>query len=339
MTYEASGSTLAHMKRRQRRRAQSGQVMVETVIVLSVLVFLILGALQIMMLQHGRIMTEYAAYNACRAGIVHNGDWNVMQNAAMIGALPIYNRTDTPLRFLEAWAKVKAVSEATQAVDMSMGTLERLAGDLIGVEISGIAQDISLIEVHVTSPTAAAFREADRWQQNQVAQSTEIDPHGVLKYPDNATEIDFDDVEFFKSLHTEHPGEGRLGVDVRVLYPLRIPVVNKIIFELWLAQLELGTRRIESDITEWAQMRGRTVGGRRSGMYLDEAVADVGDEGPLDDFFTTPQWRREVRTLRWVADRYGVYLIPLHATYAMQMQSNMYEGNRREPVWFTIEEL
>jgi len=70
------------------------------------MVFLILGALQIMMLQHGRIMTEYAAYNAARAGIVHNANWNVMRNAAMIATLPIYKRTDTPLRFAGAVAPI-----------------------------------------------------------------------------------------------------------------------------------------------------------------------------------------------------------------------------------------
>jgi len=96
-------------KRIRLRRSETGQVMVETAITMPVMIFLVLGGLQIMMLQHGRIMTEYAAYNAVRAGIVNNGDWGVMQNAAVIGSLPLYARTDTPREFAKAWLKVKAV--------------------------------------------------------------------------------------------------------------------------------------------------------------------------------------------------------------------------------------
>ncbi len=317
-------------------RRQRGQALVETTIVISIFVFVILGALQIMMIQHGRIMTEYAAYNAARAGVVHNANWNVMRNAALIGALPLYRRTDTPGEFLRTWATVKVAAELTEAIDTAGATLERLAGDLIGVPISGIVQDISLIEVHVTSPDAQAFRAAEQFMRREESRAQQADARFSgergLRFPEGYEEIDFDLVEFLR----EHPEGGRLGIEVRVLYPLKIPIINKIIFELWLAQLLLQTRRVESDITEWAELRGRTVGGRHSGRYLDEAVAEAEGEGPTDDFFTTRQWVKEVRTLRYVAENYGVYLIPLHATYAMQMQSNMFEENQREPVWFSL---
>ncbi|MEE8410850.1 MAG: TadE family protein [Myxococcota bacterium] len=316
---------------RRIRRAERGQALVETAIVMPIMIFLVLGALQIMMMQHGRIMTEYAAYNAARAGIVHNGNWNVMRNAALIATLPIYQRTDDLPHFLLAWAKVKAAAEITEAVDSGFGTLERLAGDLIGIEISGITQDISVVELNVTRPDATAFGDADRFKRQQEQRARGIDDKAPLRYPDG--EIDFDDVGFLK----DHPEAGRLAVEVRVLYPLRIPVINKIIFELWLAQIMLNTRYVRSDLTEWAQWKARVEGGRRSGMVLDEAVAQGDDDGPMDDFFTTRQWTKEVRTLRWVAENWGLYLIPLHATYAMQMQSNMFETNRREPVWFTLD--
>jgi hypothetical protein len=316
----------------RRRRAQAGQALVEAVIVMPIMVFLILGALQIMMLQHGRIMTEYAAYNAARAGVVHNANWNVMRNAALISTLPLYDRTDTLPRFLGTWARVKAVAEITEAVDTGVGTLERLAGDLIGVEINGIAQDISLVEIEVTSPDARAFDVAQEHYADVENQArTAVDPGGPLRYPSG--EIDFDDLD----LLAEHPEAGRLGLKVRVLYPLRVPIVNKIIFELWLAQLMLNTRYVRSDLTEWAQLQARVEGGRRSGMLLEDAVSEGEGEGPLDDFFTTGQWTKELRTRRWVAEEHGVYLIPLFATYAMQMQSSMFENNRREPVWFSID--
>ena len=65
--------------------------MVESAIVMPLMVFIILGVIQLSMIQHARIMTEYAAYNAARAGIVWNGDPWVMENAAIIsfwGASP-----------------------------------------------------------------------------------------------------------------------------------------------------------------------------------------------------------------------------------------------------------
>ncbi len=312
--------------------------MVETAITMPVMIFLVLGGLQIMMLQHGRIMTEYAAYNAVRAGIVNNGDWGVMQNAAVIGSLPLYARTDTPREFAKAWLKVKPIEAATSAIDQLAGTLERLPGDLLGVEISGIAQDISLVEVHVTSPTREAFRELRDWQQEQRSQSQTIDDKAVLVYPDGAG-MDFDDVDFFEELHSNNPGEGRLAVEVRVLCPLKVPIINKLIFDLWFVQQSLGTRRIESDVTEWAEWRGRITRGGGTGQYVDEAVQQGSSQGPLDDFFTTTQWKKEIRTLRWIGEKTGLYFVPLYAQYAMQMQSNMFEGNRREPVWFTIEDF
>jgi hypothetical protein len=320
---------------RRRTRGQRGQVMVETAIVLSILVFVILGALQVALIGHGRIMTEYAAYNAARAGIVHNANWNVMRNAAMISTLPLYRRTDTALELLRTWAEIKAAAEITEAIDTGVGTLERLGGDLLGVEIGGVAQDVSLIEVRVTSPNRDAFRDAQAWMRQQETKATGIDSQAPLEYPEGYNEIDFDDVMLLK----DHPEVGRLAVEVRVLYPLKIPLANKLLFELWLAQLLLNTREIRSDITEWAQLRGRITRGGGSGQYVDEAVEAADGEGPVDDFFTTRQWVKETRTLRWVAQRHGIYLIPLYATYAMQMQSNMFEKNRREPVWFTAEDF
>src|SRR5512138_1904755 len=132
---------------RRFRKAEAGQALVETAIIMPVMVFVVLGALQVMLIEHGKIMTEYAAYNAARAGIVHNGNWNVMRNAAMIATLPLYQRTDTVTSFMAAWAKVKLAAEITEAVDTGVGTLERLAGDLLGVSLPGVAQDISLIEL------------------------------------------------------------------------------------------------------------------------------------------------------------------------------------------------
>ncbi|RKG70346.1 pilus assembly protein [Corallococcus sp. CA054B] len=67
---------------------ESGQALVESALVIPVMVFLILGILQLGTLHHARLMTEYAAYRAARAGIVNSGDCEIMKKAAYVALLP-----------------------------------------------------------------------------------------------------------------------------------------------------------------------------------------------------------------------------------------------------------
>lgn len=317
----------------RRRASERGQALVETAIIMPVMVFATLGALQLMLVQHGRIQTEYVAYCATRAGIVHNGNWNVMRNAALVASLPLYERTDSPRRFLRAWGKIKAAAEISEAVDTGVATIERLAGDLLGVEVSGITQDISLVEIAVTRPTRDEFDAAERYVNAATGLSGTIDSTATLEYPDG--EIDFDDLAMFADPDT--PGTlGTLALEARVLYPLKIPLVNKIIFELWLAHELLNARTFESSLNDWTHFRSKIKDGTAAGQYVSDAVKQADGDGPLNDFLGTSQWVKEVRTLRWLAERYDLYLVPLRASYAMQMQSNLFEDNQREPVWFTL---
>lgn len=70
------------------RRGQSGQAAVETALVVPMMVFLVLGILQLGMMHHARLMTEYAAYRAARSGVVNHGDCDLMMKAALVGLLP-----------------------------------------------------------------------------------------------------------------------------------------------------------------------------------------------------------------------------------------------------------
>jgi len=89
--------------------AQSGQAAVESALTLPLLVFLILGTLQLFMMLQGRIMAEYAAFEAVRAGSRHHGDCKAMIHAAMAGLLPtvepFVRPGGTPAQQLaDAWA-------------------------------------------------------------------------------------------------------------------------------------------------------------------------------------------------------------------------------------------
>ena len=92
------GDTRRHPGRERTTRRVSrdgGQSTVEAAIVMPAMVFLVLGILQLTMVQHARIMTDYAAFCAARAGIVFNADKKAMQRAAEIALLPTMGRTDT----------------------------------------------------------------------------------------------------------------------------------------------------------------------------------------------------------------------------------------------------
>lgn len=82
--------------------------MVEAAIVLPAMTFLILTVMQLTMVQHAKIMTEYAAFCAARAGIVFNADKQAMERAATIALLPTIGRTDTLTAF--GLTAIKAIS-------------------------------------------------------------------------------------------------------------------------------------------------------------------------------------------------------------------------------------
>src|SRR3954466_11583767 len=76
------------------RQGESGQAIVEAAFVLPAMIFLILCAIQLAQIQQARLLAEYAAFNAARAGIVHSGDPEVMHDAARLSLLPAPGRTD-----------------------------------------------------------------------------------------------------------------------------------------------------------------------------------------------------------------------------------------------------
>lgn len=56
-------------------------------------ILLALGAVQLALLQQARLLTEYAAYSAARAGIVWNGNGERMRDAALFALLPVLGPT------------------------------------------------------------------------------------------------------------------------------------------------------------------------------------------------------------------------------------------------------
>jgi TadE-like protein len=72
-----------------------GQAAVETAIVLPLFVFTMLGMVQLGLMNQARLMTKYAAYKAVRAGALHRGKVDVMENAALAVLTPMVGQDTT----------------------------------------------------------------------------------------------------------------------------------------------------------------------------------------------------------------------------------------------------
>lgn len=62
--------------------------MVESALTLPLVVFLLLGALQLFLMMQGRVMAEYAAFRATRVGSTNHGQCGRMLHAALLTVLP-----------------------------------------------------------------------------------------------------------------------------------------------------------------------------------------------------------------------------------------------------------
>ena len=116
-----------------RGSGESGGAAVEAAIILPAMLVLLLCAIQIAQLQQARVMAEYAAFNAARAGIVQNGNNGAdgtsgpMHDAAVLSILPTYGRTDGFTALTRALALGVQVEDGTPD-GISLGALA-LAGN------------------------------------------------------------------------------------------------------------------------------------------------------------------------------------------------------------------
>jgi hypothetical protein len=95
------------------------------------MVFLILGVIQLAMIQHAKIMSEYAAFNAARAGVVWNADPFIMENAAIISLLPVQTNLIgpddilNPMALLQRVVQRAVIFQANRRLSRAVGWLSR----------------------------------------------------------------------------------------------------------------------------------------------------------------------------------------------------------------------
>src|SRR5215472_19229051 len=98
-----------------RTRAR-GQAILEAVLVLPLFIFIVLAILQLTQIEQARLMTEYAAFSAARAGFVWNGSNERMRDAALVALLPTFGRSDSALELEQTWLRQKATDEQLSAL-------------------------------------------------------------------------------------------------------------------------------------------------------------------------------------------------------------------------------
>lgn len=238
------------------RRSERGQVIVEQAIILPMMVFLILGIVQLSMVQHARIATEYAAYNAARSGIVYNGDVDKMERAAFFSVLPTLGRSDNWGDLFETVFKKALLAQF--GADLA---------DMLGFDILG---DMKMVQVAIVPHPDPSV--GDRIDV--------IEQQGHL----NQQQIDFDD---FRTLPST---ANQLTVQVKYFYKMRIPFANFMLHYMWMAtradaMAAYGTMAFLNP--------ERTILGQRTGISSHDEilVRAIGASGDDDDLRISLQYR------------------------------------------------
>lgn len=282
---------------RQGIRKESGQAMVETVIVLPALIFFILATIQLTLMHQARLMLEYAAFNAARVGAVWNADPEKMGKAAtlsLVAARPSWPYVGNGgLGVIQDYDDLLVAAIALMGVDSLTSLLEM--------------DGLKLIKVDVLNPKLSDFGDAQ-----------EIDF-------DNAGNGTFDERR-----------KSQLSVRVTFWFKMIIPFANGVIWNaLW--EKRCNGLKDAQDLLELVntifQLEGDDrlgVGGRspfRAFKYIRYNVLGKSLGWGLGDMSTEDQFEGlsdgEWMTM-WLASMAGAYYVPLVTANTIRMQSNPY---------------
>lgn len=277
-------------------RSDSGQVAVEAALAMPLMVMLVLGILQLASLQQARVLTEYAAFCAARAGIVWSGSNERMHDAALVALLPTLGRTDGLKPLGETWQAAQRLDAELQRALVG-GLEEKLP------PVFEAANLLGMVRVDTLSP--AGHPELGRiWNVRGGEAWQELDLDGPDSYPESP-QLEghlarFYDLTRPDASQAAYRRATVLTLRVRYLYELRVPVVNGILFASWFA----------------------TTAGR--GIRPEQGLATVTPK-ELEALWELANGRGGARR----------FFIPLTATYSMRMQSNFHRKwlMHLEPGW------
>lgn len=335
---------------RRLRRDESGQAVVESAIVIPLMTFIILGIVQLVMVQHARIMTEYAAFNAARAGIVWNADKMIMENAAIVSLLPTHDGLAgeglSPMQVVMRIMQKALLYQVNRRLAQGVAMIEGGANDLISKIPSKkvFGKDVGKMAKDVLSENAEDLAEAGR-QIGETALTSGIgkllgqsddrtvrvdilNPHlgaipsisnvglgnigNILGNPGGNFSNNRNEIDFD---NFDRSG-GRLTIRIRYMYMMRIPFANWVIHSAWLAG-QAG-RELYGAIWNPQTAAGET-GFRNIADYTGEQNA------PSAGLLSKIQAADLEASTKMASG--GVYMLPIYASYTMRMQSNPYRSS------------
>ncbi len=166
------------------------------------MVFLVLGILQLGMMHHARLMSEYAAYRAVRSGIVNSGSCERMEESAIIALLPTLGPVGV------GSLSLPGRTDTLPSAMTVLGAFKRL--DWNDKKLTGTP--LKVIQVDVLNP-----------KKSQLDSLFNTYPViGVTTGQTHREEIDFDDIRDARVIEAN-----LLTVRVTYYYEMRVPIVNK----------------------------------------------------------------------------------------------------------------
>ncbi len=167
-------------------------------------VFVILGILQIQLLNQARLMTKYAAFKAARVGAIHSAKKSAMRNAALGVLLPFVGRRDSDT-FYSARTPAKGGANS-YPVNFVAAKLKNSFG--------------SLVEVTVCEPSGTFTNDFD-------------DPNGDMGAQPTSAEPSWEQVN-----------RGRLAIQVTNWHQMVIPFANQLLWHIVVGKEDSETMRV-----------------------------------------------------------------------------------------------
>lgn len=281
-----------------------GQATIESALVLPLMVALVLGLLQLALIEQARLMTEYAAFQAARAGIVWNGNSERMHDAALLALLPTMGRTD-------GWSALAATWQRQRRADAQ---LQSLPWGVAKTEVNG--QSLTgRLRVDTITPSSAAA--SHRLWKAEVAH--ELDFDGVQTYPESPALEQH--LERFFDLRKADPDEVAyreatlLQIRLRYWYELQVPFASQVIFLAWYAT--------NADVALFGAIdRSTTARQNALGSSGDARALKLHGKGLAG---VQPSEMFVLWDLAFGALPPRRVFLPLQATHSMRLQSSFFE--------------
>ena len=295
----------------------------EAALVLPLMTFMVLGIIQLTMMQHAKLMTEYAAYQAARAGIVWNGNNERMHDAAVVALLPTLGRTDDIAELGKTWALHKGYDLAMRQLQMAKGKVIDPAA-FNGSNLFGFIR-VDTIRPSFWDPMGSI------WKLRSGANWKELDFDGADTYPEVPGHED--KIRKFFNLPEPDPQEVQyrkatlLQIRLRYWYELTVPFANWVIFTSWFASnagVALSGAIDKPTLDTSANMMADA-----NVTALEGMGKGIGHQAGYDSVYPTEMvvlWRLSQGTIPLLSRVVGKkYFIPLTATQSMRMQSNFHK--------------